>query len=259
MQKVRALKGAIRANEKKKKHGERVPVVGLGDPLAAQIRTNKSVAAAYTRVSKSAAAAHTHVKKSAARADKSVATATAEQVHVEKRATTTTTTAAAAAKRHARKEEVEEEPAQIETALEEDEQYLSDLNAIANAKTRKNEVIDSKLTFESLGLHPELCKMCTKLGYLNPTNIQRDSIPHAIQGKDLIAIAETGSGKTAAFALPVIHSLLQLNAKPTPCTSLILAPTRELASQIKDHFDALGSEIGLKTVLLVGGMRTFTF
>jgi len=145
---------------------------------------------------------------------------------------------------------------QPQAATTNDNNDLEELAQLANAPNKQNKVIDAKTTFESLGLHPELCKMCEKLGYKNPTNIQRDSIPTAIQGKDLIAIAETGSGKTAAFALPVIHYLLNLNTKPAPCTALVLAPTRELASQIKDHFDALGSEIGLKSILLVGGMRT---
>ncbi|KAL0479550.1 hypothetical protein AKO1_007727 [Acrasis kona] len=115
------------------------------------------------------------------------------------------------------------------------------------------EVIDKTTTFENLGLHKKLCDTCKKLGYEHPTKIQRDSIPIAIQGRDIIGIAETGSGKTASFLLPILHKLLSLNTKPSPCSGLILAPTRELAIQIFQHVKAIGSEIGIHSTLLVGG------
>lgn len=103
---------------------------------------------------------------------------------------------------------------------------LEDLEQIANAPVKKNNVIDSSATFEQLGLHAQLCETCEKLGYKHPTKIQRDSIPVAIQGKDIIGIAETGSGKTASFVLPVLHNLLSSEAKPSPCSALVLTPTR---------------------------------
>lgn len=120
----------------------------------------------------------------------------------------------------------------------------------------RSDVIDKSTTWESLGLAKPLLKTLEKLKYTNPTTIQRDSIPFAIQGRDIIGISATGSGKTAAYVLPILHMLL--NDRPSPCSVLVLSPTRELALQIKEHFDALGADIGLKTILLVGGVGTRT-
>ncbi len=106
-------------------------------------------------------------------------------------------------------------------------------------------------SFEALGLAPPLCEATAKLGYKHPTKIQQAAIPHALANRDLIALAETGSGKTAAFALPVLHNLLQ---KPQPLFGLVVSPTRELALQIADQFEALGSFIGLKCAVVVGGV-----
>lgn len=122
--------------------------------------------------------------------------------------------------------------------------------------TLQNDVIDTNTKWESLGLAKPILETLEKLKYKHPTKIQRDVIPYAIQKKDIIGIAQTGSGKTAAYVLPILHSLLQI--RPSPCSALVLSPTRELALQIKEHFDALGSEIGLKTILLVGGLGSKT-
>lgn len=89
------------------------------------------------------------------------------------------------------------------------------------------------------------------MGYKAPTPIQAESIPLALQGRDLIALAETGSGKTAAFGLPMLQALLD---KPQPFFGLVLAPTRELAYQISEAFEALGSVIRVKCAVIVGGM-----
>lgn len=89
------------------------------------------------------------------------------------------------------------------------------------------------------------------MGYKAPTPIQAESIPLALQGRDLIGLAETGSGKTAAFALPILQALLD---KPQPLFGLILAPTRELAFQISQSFEALGSLISVRCAVIVGGM-----
>jgi ATP-dependent RNA helicase DDX47/RRP3 len=89
------------------------------------------------------------------------------------------------------------------------------------------------------------------LGYKNPTPIQEQSIPLALEGRDLIGLAETGSGKTAAFALPILQALLD---KPQPLFGLVLAPTRELAYQISQAFEALGSLISVRCAVIVGGM-----
>ncbi|MDI1493064.1 MAG: ribosomal RNA processing protein [Ramalina farinacea] len=110
----------------------------------------------------------------------------------------------------------------------------------------------STLTFKELGIIESLCEACTALGYKTPTPIQKEAIPLALQGRDLIGLAQTGSGKTAAFALPVLQALME---KPQPYFSLILAPTRELAYQISQAFEALGSLINVRCAVLVGGME----
>lgn len=84
-----------------------------------------------------------------------------------------------------------------------------------------------------------------------PSKIQKEAIPVALSGKDVIGLAETGSGKTAAFALPILQALLQ---NPQRYFALILTPTRELAFQISEQFEALGSSIGVKCAVIVGGM-----
>ncbi|PQE21106.1 hypothetical protein CJF32_00005581 [Rutstroemia sp. NJR-2017a WRK4] len=101
------------------------------------------------------------------------------------------------------------------------------------------------------GIVDSLCEACESLGYKAPTPIQAESIPLALQGRDLIALAETGSGKTAAFGLPMLQALLD---KPQPFFGLVLAPTRELAYQISEAFEALGSVIRVKCAVIVGGM-----
>lgn len=106
-------------------------------------------------------------------------------------------------------------------------------------------------TFKELGIIDSLCEACETMGYKAPTPIQAESIPLALQGRDLIGLAETGSGKTAAFALPILQALME---KPQPLFSLVLAPTRELAYQISLSFETLGSTIGVRTAVIVGGM-----
>ncbi|KAK4213674.1 P-loop containing nucleoside triphosphate hydrolase protein [Rhypophila decipiens] len=106
-------------------------------------------------------------------------------------------------------------------------------------------------TFKSLGIVDPLCDACERLGYKKPTAIQEQSIPLALQNRDIIGIAETGSGKTAAFALPILQALLD---KPQPLFALVLAPTRELAAQIAKSFEALGSLISLRCALILGGL-----
>ncbi|KAK2802744.1 ribosomal RNA processing protein [Onygenales sp. PD_10] len=108
-----------------------------------------------------------------------------------------------------------------------------------------------KKTFKDLGVIDSLCEACEALGYKNPTPIQAESIPLALQGRDLIGLAETGSGKTAAFALPILQALME---KPQSLFGLILAPTRELAYQISESFEGLGALISVRTAVIVGGM-----
>lgn len=106
-------------------------------------------------------------------------------------------------------------------------------------------------TFKSLGLNDVLCETCEQLGWKTPMKIQQEAIPVAMDGKDVIGVAETGSGKTGAFCLPILHALL---GNPQRLFALVLTPTRELAFQIDEQFKALGSAIGIKTTVIVGGV-----
>ncbi|TVU51174.1 hypothetical protein EJB05_02583 [Eragrostis curvula] len=107
-------------------------------------------------------------------------------------------------------------------------------------------------TFAELGLCPELVAACDAMGWTAPTRIQAEAIPCALQGKDVVALAQTGSGKTAAFVLPILQALLETT--PRPFFACVLSPKRELAIQIADQFRALGSAIGLVCSVLVGGV-----
>ncbi|PLN79695.1 ATP-dependent rRNA helicase rrp3 [Aspergillus taichungensis] len=106
-------------------------------------------------------------------------------------------------------------------------------------------------TFSELGIIEQLCDACTALGYSKPTPIQAQAIPIALQGRDIIGLAETGSGKTAAFVLPILQALMEA---PQAFHSLILAPTRELAQQTAQAVEALGSLISVRCTLLIGGV-----
>ncbi|MDC1175483.1 DEAD/DEAH box helicase, partial [Bacteriovoracaceae bacterium] len=93
------------------------------------------------------------------------------------------------------------------------------------------------ITFENFDLLPEIFQALKKKGYTKPTPIQEKSIPILLKGKDLIGIAQTGTGKTASFSLPIINRLAKdkKKAKPARVRALILTPTRELASQIEEN------------------------
>jgi len=106
-------------------------------------------------------------------------------------------------------------------------------------------------SFSSLPLSQEILQAIASVGWTSPTPIQTESIPHALLGKDLIALASTGSGKTGAFAIPILEQLLKA---PQRMYALVLAPTRELCVQISEQFIALGASIGLETAVLVGGL-----
>lgn len=106
------------------------------------------------------------------------------------------------------------------------------------------------VTFADLGVCSELCQACEQLKWSRPTAIQKEALPVALKGHDIIGLAETGSGKTGAFALPILQALL---ANPARIFALILTPTRELAYQISEQFEALGASIGVKCAVIVGG------
>jgi ATP-dependent RNA helicase RhlE len=107
------------------------------------------------------------------------------------------------------------------------------------------------MSFSKLGLHPALVRGCESLGYTEPTPIQLQAIPILLTGSDLIGCAETGTGKTAAFLLPIIQRIS--STKGVGVRVLIIAPTRELASQIDAHLRALDLEKRARSVVLVGG------
>lgn len=114
---------------------------------------------------------------------------------------------------------------------------------------------DEPTTFQALGIDERLCEVCKSLEWTEPTKIQREAIPIALQGRDIIGLAETGSGKTAAFILPILQSLLE---NPRRLFALVLTPTRELAIQIHEQVAALGSGFQIKSAVLVGGMDMMT-
>jgi ATP-dependent RNA helicase RhlE len=109
--------------------------------------------------------------------------------------------------------------------------------------------------FSDLGLADSLLKAVEAEGYSTPTPIQAQSIPHLLQGRDLLGIAQTGTGKTAAFALPILQRLSQgTPARPKHCRVLVLAPTRELAAQIGDSFRTYGRHQKVSVAVVVGGV-----
>src|SRR5215203_576222 len=112
------------------------------------------------------------------------------------------------------------------------------------------------MNFAQLGLADAQLRTCKSLGYSNPTPIQTKAIPTILRGEDVIGCAETGTGKTAAFLLPIIQNL---SAATRPgIRVLVLAPTRELALQIQKNYAELNSVKGNRSVLVIGGanMRT---
>jgi ATP-dependent RNA helicase RhlE len=108
------------------------------------------------------------------------------------------------------------------------------------------------MSFEGFRIHPDLLRSVAQMGFEQPTKIQAQAIPHALEGKDLLACAMTGSGKTAAFLLPIMHQLLQ-KARGTT-RALVVAPTRELAAQIHEHFTALAAGTPLTSAAIYGGV-----
>ncbi len=109
-------------------------------------------------------------------------------------------------------------------------------------------------TFNDLGLAPEVLKAVAESGYTIPTPIQAQGIPHVLKRRDIIGIAQTGTGKTASFTLPMIELLARGRAKARMPRSLILEPTRELAAQVAESFEKYGKYNKLSMALLIGGV-----
>ncbi len=111
-------------------------------------------------------------------------------------------------------------------------------------------------SFQDFGLADPISRALREENYRTPTPIQAQTIPLALAGKDIVGIAQTGTGKTAAFALPILHRLLNSRTKPQPknCRVLVLSPTRELSGQILDSFNAYGRHMRLASALAIGGV-----
>lgn len=117
------------------------------------------------------------------------------------------------------------------------------------------------MSFDSLGLNTEILKALQEQNFTNPTPIQQQAIPVVLSGKDLIASAQTGTGKTASFALPILQKLIELQTKPDdtkkgkrPLYALILAPTRELAAQIGDNIRDYSRYLSIRSLVAFGGV-----
>ncbi|MGQ9548141.1 MAG: DEAD/DEAH box helicase [Roseiflexus sp.] len=108
------------------------------------------------------------------------------------------------------------------------------------------------MSFDSFRFHPQITAGIRDLGYHTPTPIQEQVIPHALNGRDVIGIAQTGTGKTAAFVLPILQRLM--NGPRGRVRAMIVTPTRELAEQIQGVIEALGKYTGLRSVTLYGGV-----
>ena len=110
------------------------------------------------------------------------------------------------------------------------------------------------MSFSNLGLSPKVLSAVEAAGFATPTPIQHKAIPAAVAGRDVLGIAQTGTGKTASFVLPMLTRLERGRARARMPRSLILAPTRELAAQVADHFEILGKNHKLTVALLIGGV-----
>ena len=107
-------------------------------------------------------------------------------------------------------------------------------------------------SFASLGIEAPILTALTDYGYQNPTVIQEKAIPAGIEGRDILGSAQTGTGKTCAFGVPILQQLA--NRKGTGIRALILTPTRELAIQINDNLHAYGKNLPLREAVIFGGV-----
>ena len=114
----------------------------------------------------------------------------------------------------------------------------------------------TEITFSELSLHNQIHRAIRSKGYDVPTPIQQKAIPPLLEGRDLIGVAQTGTGKTAAFALPILQTLAAgpKARRPGAPRTLVLTPTRELATQIGDSFAAYGQHLGLRHTVIFGGV-----
>lgn len=115
------------------------------------------------------------------------------------------------------------------------------------------------MSFESLGLRAELLRAVSESGYSTPTPIQQQAIPAVLEGRDLMGGAQTGTGKTAGFTLPLLHRLMEQPAREgkgkRPVRALVLTPTRELAAQVGESVETYGKHLPLKSAIIFGGVK----
>jgi superfamily II DNA/RNA helicase len=129
-------------------------------------------------------------------------------------------------------------------------QFLPERSSLLHGKTHL------LTSFQDFGLADPISRALKEENYLTPTPIQAQTIPTALTGRDVVGIAQTGTGKTAAFALPILHRILENRVRPQPktCRVLVLSPTRELSGQILDSFNAYGRHMRLTSALAIGGV-----
>ncbi|MBF0494140.1 MAG: DEAD/DEAH box helicase [Candidatus Omnitrophica bacterium] len=111
---------------------------------------------------------------------------------------------------------------------------------------------ETKLTFDGLGIAPKILELLDSLKFTSPTPIQHKTIPITIEGKDAIGVAQTGTGKTLAFAIPVVQRLVQLKGR-----ALVVVPTRELAMQVDETFKRIVPLFGMRTAVIIGGASMY--
>ncbi|MDQ1331238.1 MAG: ATP-dependent helicase RhlE, partial [Thermodesulfobacteriota bacterium] len=108
------------------------------------------------------------------------------------------------------------------------------------------------MSFSKFNFHPQVAEGARAAGYVAPTPIQEQAIPPVMSGRDVMGLAQTGTGKTAVFALPVLHRLM--SGGRGKVRALIIAPTRELAEQINEAVNTLGRRTGIRSVSIYGGV-----
>ncbi len=135
------------------------------------------------------------------------------------------------------------------------EKYILSSKTKTSKKAKTGDKPDEvQVTFAELGLEPKIQKALDDMGYVKPTPIQAGAIPSALQGKDVLGIAQTGTGKTAAFTLPTMHKLAKGRARARMPRCLIICPTRELAAQVAENVELYGKYLKLSMALLIGGV-----
>ena len=136
-----------------------------------------------------------------------------------------------------------------------DERAESAEEFAASEQHRGNRDAPPAEPFLELGVDPEIARAVAEEGYNEPTEVQARSIPEAIRGRDLLGLAQTGTGKTAAFSIPILHRLMKHQRRgPRTIRALVLTPTRELAIQVHDSMCAYGRHLPLRSVVILGGV-----